>query len=99
MFLGDTYITRNGKSVILDGVSSYYENNMSSREIFIFTGLVDDEVTGSWNEKGELLTNVLFGTDEEHELDIIDCKTERGNGLYYFETKKEKINESSRKTS
>jgi hypothetical protein len=88
MFLGDTYVTRDGRSVLLDGVSSYYESNLTGRETVIFTGLVDDLILGSWNADGELLSNLLFGTEEEHELDIVKCTTERGNGLYYFEVKK-----------
>lgn len=93
MTLGDCYVTRNGMTAYLTGVSAYYENNNSSREVTIFTGRVNDELDGSWNAQGELLFSKLLGNTES-DLDIVrPVHTPNTDGcVYYVESKKESKN-------
>jgi hypothetical protein len=89
MFLD--FITRNGKTAILDGVSNIRFTDQ--KEIMQYTGKVDG-TNYTWDNFGRLAVNQLLNYGSKHELDLVDCyeETYTNPGLYYFEFKKEVMN-------
>lgn len=85
--VGEKYLTRSKKEVIIDGVSEYVIWGQHTR---ILTGTIDGE-TYTWNGHGDYLVNRLFLYEDFSDLDLLYSKPMVDNPqVYYFDLVKEK---------
>lgn len=89
MFLD--FITRNGRIVTINGMSS--TRFKDQKEVVQYCGTVNEE-EHTWDSNGKLSVNQRINYGSKHELDLTNCIDEviTNPGLYYYEFKKDVVN-------